>query len=55
MKVVALLFWWQHRRQLRAQGYSLDSFCEMTLTYWKNLVQGRNADVFCREQLRARW
>lgn len=68
MKFAAILFWWQHRRRLQARGYSLVSFCEMTISYWRSLAQDPDlADSqrshpaacqqlpFSRDQLRARW
>jgi hypothetical protein len=58
MKFAAAVFWWQHRRRLKALGYSLSSFCALTSTYWRNLMDGGftgTNDGFARNQLRARW
>jgi hypothetical protein len=68
MKFAVVVFWWRHRHQLKAKGYSLGVFCEMTASYWRNLAgdgstlgsalkqpTGEIADAFSRHQLRARW
>jgi len=67
MKFALAILWWQHRRSLKARGYSLDSFSEMTAAFWRNLGMGISEsnwkgeeyhdlpDVFSRRHFRARW
>ena len=65
MKFAAILFWWQHRRILKAKGYSLSRFCSLSAAYWEHFAQDltkrrkesavTGSDDFCRQQLRVRW
>jgi hypothetical protein len=68
MKFAAVIFWWLHRRPLKAQGYSLVSFCALTAKFMTSLLGGTAIEVraqkpgmagagdgFSRRDLRVRW